>query len=213
MNRDEGQGLPPTERTSDSHFLRVLTSVAEEAHPTLLRLVQTAGTSGFGFLVVLLSLIAIPFVGVSTPFGLLVAGLGVQLTLALPHPWLPRWLARRQLPPQAIGRVRELVERRFAWLDRRMHPRAFALTRGLGRRIAGLMIALMGIGLALPLPIPGSNWIFIAPLVVLGLGLLEEDGWWVAAGHLLGLANLIALWFLQDAVRAALTRIAAWLGW
>src|SRR4051794_1381642 len=42
-------------------------------------LVDKAGEGGFGFLIGVLSLIAIPFVGLSTPFGLAILLLGGQL--------------------------------------------------------------------------------------------------------------------------------------
>ncbi|MBA3541696.1 MAG: exopolysaccharide biosynthesis protein, partial [Deltaproteobacteria bacterium] len=46
---------------------------------TIGELVDKAAEAGFGFLIGILTLIAIPFFGLSTPFGLAIAVLGAQL--------------------------------------------------------------------------------------------------------------------------------------
>src|SRR5215510_557359 len=56
-------------------------------------LVDKAAESGFGFLIGVLTLIAIPFVGLSTPFGLAIALLGAQLMLGR-HPRARRTVDR-----------------------------------------------------------------------------------------------------------------------
>jgi hypothetical protein len=52
---------------------------------------------------------------------------------------------------------------------------------------------LLALGLALPLPIPGSNMIFLIPLFVYSVGLLERDGVWIVIGHVCTLINLALL--------------------
>src|SRR3954471_24638231 len=52
-------------------------------------LVDKAAAAGYGFLIGVLALIAIPFFGLSTPFGLAIALVGAQLLAGRSRPWLP----------------------------------------------------------------------------------------------------------------------------
>ena len=148
---------------------------------TVGELVDKAAEAGFGFLVGVLTLIAIPFFGLSTPFGLAIALVGMQLAIGLPRPWLPKRARRRELSMTMLDRVLSLLARRTKWLSRSTRRR---YERLLIPRLVGVGIVLLGLGLALPLPIPGSNMIFLIPLFVYAVGLLERDGVWILVGHL-----------------------------
>jgi hypothetical protein len=143
-------------------------------------LVDKAEESGFGFLIGVLTLIAIPFVGLSTPFGLAIALLGAQLVVGRRQPWLPRRARRRTLSMTMLDRVLVLLTRRTRWLAR-LSRRRWELA--IQPRLIGLGVLLLAVGLALPLPIPGSNLIFLIPLFTYAIGILERDGLWVALGH------------------------------
>jgi hypothetical protein len=163
--------------------------------------------AGFGFLLAFLALVAIPFFGLSTPFGLAVAFLGAQLAAGKVHPWLPGWLRRRVLPAGALRWLSEKLARFAARLERLVRPRLLGLVRG---RLVGLGVLLQGVGLALPLPIPGSNWLFLAPILVYAIGLLEDDGGWILVAHAANLVQVgLAIVFIE-VVGAAFARIAAW---
>jgi hypothetical protein len=171
-------------------------------------LVDKAEEGGFGFLVGVLTLIAIPFVGLSTPFGLAIALLGAQLMLGLRHPWLPGRARRRALSMTMLDRVLGLLARRTRWLAkmsrRRWEP-------AIQPRLIGLCIVLLALGLALPLPIPGSNLVFLIPLFIYAIGVLERDGLWIVVGHVCTLINLALLVVFGATVVAVLARIWHWL--
>lgn len=175
-------------------------------------LVDRAAEAGFGFLVGVLALIAIPFVGLSTPFGLAIALAGAQLAAGREHPYLPARLRRRRLPLTTLDRVLGMLLRRAAFPARWTRQRAEGALSGLPRRAVGLGVLLLGLALALPLPIPGSNLVFLVPLLIYALGLLERDGAWVVAGHVATLASLALLAAFGGAVVAALRQLAGWLG-
>jgi hypothetical protein len=147
---------------------------------TLGELVDRAAEGGFGFLVGVLTLIAIPFVGLSTPFGLAIALLGAQLALGRNQPWLPRRARRRELSMTMLDRVLRLLARRTRWLAKATRRR---WERWVAPRAVGCGIVVLALGLALPLPIPGSNLIFLIPLFIYAVGVLERDGLWIAVGH------------------------------
>src|SRR5262249_60617406 len=121
-------------------------------------LVDKAGEGCLGFLVGVLSLIAIPFVGLSTPFGLVIALLGAQLMIGLHHPWLPARARRRTLSMTMLDRVLGLLVRRTRWLTRMSRRRWEPLIQP---RLIGLGVVLLALGLALPLPYPGSTLCFL----------------------------------------------------
>lgn len=171
-------------------------------------LVDKAAEAGFGFLIGVMALIAIPFVGVSTPFGLAIALIGAQLMLGRHKPWLPARARRRELSMTMLDRVLGLLSRRTRWLARLSRRR---WERALQPRLIGLGIVLLALGLALPLPIPGSNLIFLIPLFIYAIGLLERDGVWIALGHACTVIDLAVLTVFGATVATVLERLWRWL--
>jgi hypothetical protein len=171
-------------------------------------LVDKAAEAGFGFLVGVLALIAIPFVGLSTPFGLAIALLGVQLMLGRRQPWLPRRARRRQLSIGMLDRVLGILAKRTRWLARSTRRRWELL---ITPRLIGLAIVVLALALALPLPIPGSNLVFLIPLFVYSIGLLERDGAFIAAGHVLTLIDIALLVAFGDVVIHVIAKLFSWL--
>ena len=157
---------------------------------TVGELVDKAAEGGFGFLIGVLTLIAIPFFGLSTPFGLAIALIGAQMMLGRAQPWLPARARRRALKMSMLDRVLALLSRRTRWLAKSTRRRWEMLIRP---RLIGLGIVILALGLALPLPIPGSNMIFLIPLFIYAIGVLERDGMWIAIGHACTLANVALL--------------------
>ena len=170
-------------------------------------LVDKAAESGFGFLIGVLTLIAIPFVGMSTPFGLAIALLGGQLMLGLRQPWLPQRARRRALSMTMLDRVLGLLARWTRWMTK-LSRRRWELA--IQPRLIGLGIVLLALGLALPLPIPGSNLVFLIPLFVYAIGVLERDGLWVVIGHIGTLIDVALLVAFGATVTRVLERIWHW---
>jgi len=170
-------------------------------------LVDKAEEAGFGFVIGVLTLIAIPFVGLSTPFGLVIALLGGQLMLGRTRPWLPARARRRALTLAMLDRVLGLLLRRTQWLARLSRRRWEPLIRP---RVIGGGIVLLALGLALPLPIPGSNLVFLAPLFLYAVGILERDGLWIVLGHVCTLLDLALLVVFGATVVKVLERIWHW---
>jgi hypothetical protein len=174
-------------------------------------IVDRAADAGFGFLVGLLALIAIPFFGLSTPFGLAMALAGGQLAIGRQQPWLPNAMRKRRLTLDKLDRVAALLARRTKWLSAITRRRLQSLLGGPSRPVIGAGILLLGLGLALPIPIPGSNMIFLIPLFIYAMGLLERDGLLILIGHLAVLANAVVAWIFKDLVVAVFAKIAHWL--
>jgi hypothetical protein len=171
-------------------------------------LVDKAERAGFAFLIGVLTLIAIPFFGLSTPFGLAIALLGAQLMIGRRYPWLPARARRRELSMAMLDRVLGLLSRRTRWLARLSRRR---WEMAIQPRLIGLGIVLLALGLALPLPIPGSNLVFLIPLLMYSIGVLERDGLWIVLGHAGTLINMALLVAFGATVLAVLARMWQWL--
>jgi hypothetical protein len=171
-------------------------------------LVDKAAEGGFGFLIGVLALIAIPFFGLSTPFGLAIALIGAQLMVGRRQPWLPARARRRELAMTMLDRVLGLLSRRTRWLARLSHRRWEAAIQP---RLVGVGVVLLSLGLALPLPIPGSNLLFLIPLFIYAIGVLERDGVWIMLGHACAAIDLALLVVFGATVVAMFERLWHWL--
>jgi hypothetical protein len=175
---------------------------------TVGELVDRASEGGFGFLIGILALIAIPFFGLSTPFGFLIALIGTQLMIGRPRPWLPERARRRALSMSMLDRVAALFERRARFLTRSTRRRWETIIMP---RAIGFGVVLLALGLALPLPIPGSNLVFLVPLLIYAIGLLERDGAWIAVAHAWLVVNLVLMLVFAGAVWVAIQHLGRWL--
>ncbi|MDQ3339214.1 MAG: exopolysaccharide biosynthesis protein [Myxococcota bacterium] len=208
--------VAPPRRLRMSELLLELGALEENASDASLRtkkisvgeLVDKAAEAGFGFVVGILALIAIPFFGVSTPFGLLIALLGVQMIGGKQQPWLPQRARRRQLSISMLDRVATMLSKRTRWLvkmTKRRHEPMVA------PKLVGFGITLLALGLALPLPIPGSNLVFLVPIFIYAVGLLERDGVWIALAHIWLIVDIALLFVFGATVLAVLEQLWAWI--
>ncbi|MFY7804053.1 MAG: exopolysaccharide biosynthesis protein [Limnoraphis robusta] len=153
---------------------------AEELAPqvTLADILDLAGERTFGFLFVILSLpsaLPLPAPGYSTPFGILLFILAVQLIFGAKRPWFPqKWLNR----PIELKTVQGFLKGGIPWLQKIelvSRPRlSYVCTSFPGRIIIGSVIALMAISMMIP--IPGTNTLPAMGIFVTGFGLLDDDG-------------------------------------
>lgn len=163
---------------------RLVATFAER--PVRLReIVEVTRGRGYTLLLMLLALpfcTPIPLPGVSIPFGLVIALIGLRLALRQ-RPWLPQRLLDTALPakffPQFLGATRRLV-RGLEWF---LRPRwALLLDTGVLHHVYGAMILVCGLLLLLPFPLPFSNGLPALTVVLLAAALLERDGYFVLAG-------------------------------
>ncbi len=205
----------PPRRLRLSELLLELGALEEEAADDSQRtqkisvgeLVDKAAEAGFGFLVGILALIAIPFFGLSTPFGLAIALIGSQMIVGKQSPWLPKRARRRQLSIGMLDRVATMLSKRTRWLvkmTKRRHEMWVA------PKMIGFGITLLALGLALPLPIPGSNLVFLIPIFIYAVGLLESDGVWVALGHICLIVDIALMFIFGEVIIHVLEKLWSW---
>ena len=153
--------------------------------------------AGFGFVVALLALVSIPLVGLTIPVGVAVAAAGAQMMAGLSQPWLPRFIRRRRITAVTLESLSRRTAHWTAKLTRVIRPRLPWLTAGPFWTLCGAGLVIQG--LSLTLPIPGADWLFVVPIVLYGVGLLEGDGLLILVCHLVTLVQVVlgvVLWEL-----------------
>ncbi len=161
-----------------SELHRYLFEECDTEHIRLIDLVEVAGEKVFGVLFVLLALpsaLPLPAPGYSTPFGIVLFLLAVQLLAGAHEAWLPKKLANH---PFKLAQAQSLFKAGMPWLKRIeaiTHPRLPSISKGVVGRIGlGSAIALMSVSMMIP--IPGTNTIPAMGIFVMGSSLVEEDG-------------------------------------
>ncbi|HWL17697.1 MAG TPA: exopolysaccharide biosynthesis protein [Opitutus sp.] len=141
---------------------------------------------GYVLLVMLLALpfsTPIPLPGLSTPFGFIIALIGVRLALGK-KPWLPAKLLDTRLPPKLFAKVFAAARTILRGFEYFLRPRLLWLTRpGPLAQVHAIPIVLCAVLLLLPLPIPFSNLLPAFAILLLAAGLLENDGLFILVGY------------------------------
>lgn len=135
------------------------------------------GKRSFGMLLFVCTLPAfIPIPGVGGAIsGPLVILIGVQLLFGMRTPWLPGFIAKRGPHRRSMMNFRDRLSPWLKRLERMVRPRLPAmLDHRLASAGSGLQMILLG--LLLSLPIPFTNFLFGALLLLFALALLERDG-------------------------------------
>lgn len=150
---------------------------------------------GRGYLL-LVMLLALPFCapvsppGLSTPLGMVIALIGVRLSLG-EKPWLPPRLLGMRLPPATFRKVFAVTRKLVLGLEKVLRPRLLGVT-GSARReqFHAVPIVVCAVLLLLPLPVPLSNVFPAWAVLLVSAGLLERDGLVILAGYLMVAASL-----------------------
>ena len=186
--------------TAETHAGRARISDAldtlRRSHPgprvSLGDLLDALGDRGFGLIVLALALPnGIPgptLPGLSAFFGIGIVLLGTQLMRGWSEPRLPGIVSRRSVALVGFSRFLDRALPRIRRVERWLRPRQSWLTGTGGGRLVGLVIALMGIVLSLPVPL--GNVPIAWSLVVVALGLLEEDSNALLLGLAVGILSI-----------------------
>lgn len=146
---------------------------------------------GLGVLIASLPLFVPLPVGTGVVAGPLVMLLGLQLLLQRVHPWLPAFIGRHRMSRQRVERMGERLAPLLRRIERVSHPRlGWLFDRGVANAVTGLLLMLVGLLAALPIPL--TNYPFGILLVLFAVALIERDG-----------ALMLAAWVLAVAAAAA----------
>lgn len=169
---------------------------------------------GFGILLVLFVLpccIPVPVPpGLPLIFSIPLIFLSLQMILGNETPWLPKWLGRKRIRRTTLAKIIKGASPILRRLEHFLRPRlSFASTRR-GERVVGLLIFLFAAVIALPLPLPFSNFIPGVGILLMALGLVGKDGVMILTGIFIGLVGatlvLSALFFGVRTVNRFISR-------
>lgn len=164
---------------------------------TIGEIVDPLAERGFGLLILLLALpttLPITPPGISAIAGFPIAFIALQMAIGLPRPWLPAGIRRRSI---AITDLQKVVRGSLGVvtrLERVLKPRLAFLTGWTQERFVGLLVAILGMMLASPIPF--TNIPLSIAIVFLALGLIEQDGLMTLVGIIGGLAALAFLAYM-----------------
>lgn len=167
-------------------------------------LIKKLAKRGYAALVVLLSLpfcfpIQIP--GLSTPFGIALMFIGLRMAFGK-RVWLPQWILDKKVPFNVLKKITAGADKVFKKLTL-IQPRLLYFVQAPGFLILhGLTITLLAFLMALPLPIPFTNMLSALPLILMGLGILENDGVILLIGYIFAVVCFVffaaVLWLGQS---------------
>ncbi|ACA99888.1 MULTISPECIES: exopolysaccharide biosynthesis protein [Cyanophyceae] len=151
---------------------------------SLAQAIALAEEKVFGVILLLLafpSALPIPAPGYSTPFGILIFAIALQLIFGRKKLWLPvAWQRKTVKTTMAQG----ILKKGLPWLKKIeaiAHPRFPIVCQSrLGRTVMGCTIALMATSMMIP--IPGTNTLPAMAIFLTAFGLQEDDGLISGAG-------------------------------
>ena len=176
---------------------------------TLGEMAEAFGDRAFGLLILLLCLPGL-LPGMASVFGTPILILGIQMGLGFRKPRLPRFIARQSFRRQDLLRLTPgsttRVSRAITKIERWVRPRSGTFTGPTADKVVGWLTAYAA--LMLILPGPGTNGPPAFGVIVMALGLVENDSKVVGIGMamtILGNAFATAvlgalLWFGMEAV-------------
>ena len=183
----------PCQNRTLSADLQSLAEHCKDRPTSIGEVVQVLHGRGYRLLVVLLCLpfltpVSLP--GLSTPIGLIITIIGLRLALGQ-KPHLPPWAMNKRLPARIFPKILRASSRIVAAFERFSKPRLRSFyQRTSFQRLGGALIALCGLKLMLPMPIPMSNFFPGVSAALLAAGSFEEDGLVFVAGLVTFAASL-----------------------
>ncbi|SIQ65921.1 Uncharacterized conserved protein [Rhizobium sp. RU35A] len=180
--------------TSRDGLARLLEALPERLGPgraTLGRLLAILGEHATALVLLVFSIPAIiptPGIPAGMVFGTALALLAAQLVIGADRFILPQRLARVEVPQALLKAMAVRLGPKLAWLETWLRPRLTGLAGRAALRPLGLVVFVMAVLIALPIPfgnvLPGLSIFFVA------LGLAQRDGAAVVGGLVFALASL-----------------------
>ncbi|WP_309399458.1 exopolysaccharide biosynthesis protein [Cerasicoccus maritimus] len=188
-------------KTSLCEALARFRAMDEKRSYSIGEILQAIDEKGFGLVLVILSLpsaLPVPAAGYSTPFGLAMLAIGIQMLQGKHSPWLPEKAKNISLPQSFFQKMISGATKFLGFLERFIRPRLRGVTKTNGRRALSFLVILMAC--LMTLPIPGTNTFPAFVIFLIGVCLSEEDGLVALAAMLAGVLAvviyLVAIYFL-----------------
>lgn len=162
------------------------------ARVTVQTIVDRVSVKSFGILLVIFAIpsaMPLPAPGYSTPFGVILVILGLQLFSRREFPWLPKRILEKEVN---VGERPRLIKTMVFFLriiEFFIRPRlGFVFENAITFRLLALIVLICGTSMIIPVPLTNTAPAF--GVFLIGLGMLEEDGLLSIAGMFASLAGV-----------------------
>jgi hypothetical protein len=193
-------------KSSSEILMKIVNSKTLSGNMTYRRILTALSERAFGIALLLFALpSALPFSavpGVSFIFSLPIMIFATQIIFARKTLWLPKIIADRTISHKKISKIIQMAVPYLKKIERFMKPRWDFMTSRFMEIINGIVIFCLAI--LLMLPVPFSNFIFAALIVIFSLGIIERDGVFITVGYIGALAYIS---FLSVFILKAITAI------
>lgn len=145
--------------------------------PRLDDLVEALGKRASGLVLAVVAVPAIvpsPGLPVGFVFGTMLALVALSMVFGRDKPKIPAWLGRMRLKPSVVDLLTSRGAGLLRRVERHLRPRAATFLTASSVRLLGLVTALMGVLIALPIPF--GNTLPGVSVLLMGLGLAARDG-------------------------------------
>lgn len=161
---------------------------SEDARGLSIREITGAvGEKGFGLVLMVLSLpsaLPVPAPGYSTPFGIVIALIALQMLIGRQNLWVPDKLGELRIKPKLAGIMLGAAAKFLSKIERFIRPRQKWIRGRIGRAALAVVIAIMACLMMLPIPL--TNTFPAMVIFMVGVGLSEEDGLLAIAAFVVG---------------------------
>ena len=157
--------------------------------PAIGELANAVGEKGFGLLLIILSLpsaLPVPAPGYSTPFGVAIAIIAIQMLTGRQTLWLPKKIKRIRINPGLAEKMIGAASKFLRMIEHLIRPRHHWIRSRAGQ--SGLAAIIIIMACLMMLPIPLTNTFPAMVIFMIGIGLSEEDGLLAIAAFVIGVA-------------------------
>ena len=166
-----------------SHYLSLgetlqkLLKADDEHGISISEITRAVGEKGFGLLLIVLSLpsaLPVPAPGYSTPFGLVMALIALQMICGRRAVWLPYKIGTIRIKPKLADMMLSRASKFLSKMERYIRPRQKWIRGRTGQANLALVVLIMACLMMLPIPL--TNTFPAMVIFMIGVGLSEEDG-------------------------------------
>ncbi|MFU8847144.1 MAG: exopolysaccharide biosynthesis protein [Opitutales bacterium] len=184
--------------------LEALLRTGNERGPSIGESTEAVGEKGFGLILMVLALpsaLPVPAPGYSTPFGIVIGLIALQMMLGRQALWIPEKLKAVRIKPNLAKRMLGAAVKFLKKIECFIRPRQHWIRSRPGQ--AGLATVIFIMACLMIFPIPLTNTLPAMVIFLIGVGLSEEDGLLALAAFALGLlavalyAGIIYLFLTQ----------------
>lgn len=191
-------------QTLQGRLLRLKETAEEQPTISYRAILHTLSGKGRLLLVMILSLpFCLPLLpGMSIPFGLIIAFIGIRSAFGK-NVWLPSRLLSKKMKSSSLKKIANKTLRILKKMEGWAHPRLdWMSVHPVMRILNGITLFLLGIALALPIPIPFSNMPAAWGSFVLAFGIIEDDGVFILLGYLIFLVTVVIFTTIGMTIKA-----------